>query len=71
MDLYDCFLEVDRYHHLYIDFDDFVNYIKGDIEHFAELPYAERLFTCMPKSRENRVYFEEFMRGIASFCLLN
>jgi hypothetical protein len=31
MDLYDCFLEMDRYHHLYIDFDDFVNFIKGDI----------------------------------------
>lgn len=49
--LFEYFRLLDRYDRSYIDFDDFVANFRKDMDTFVELPFAERLFKCIPKSQ--------------------
>jgi Ca2+-binding EF-hand superfamily protein len=70
-DLYEFFQKFDRFHRAYIDFDDFIMHFRTQIHNFVELPFAERLYKCIPKAQESKIFFEEFVQGISAFCLLN
>ena len=55
----------------FLTLDDMANSIHDGYEHFSELPYLERLFTLIAKQTPDKVFFEDYLTGVSSFCLLN
>jgi Ca2+-binding EF-hand superfamily protein len=39
--------------------------------HFSELPYLERLFRIISRKTAGKLFFEEYVVGISTFCLMS
>lgn len=55
----------------YLDLDDLVAYFSEGHAECIELPYLDRLFEVMGKKCEDKLFFEEFVVGVSTFCLMN
>ena len=69
--MYKFFNKIDYQQKGYLELDDFMKYFAEIDQDFVELPYLERLFNIIDKSKGNQIFFEEFVGGVSVFCLLN
>lgn len=39
--------------------------------HFSEMPYLERLFKIISRKTPGKLFFEEYVAGISTYCLMS
>jgi Ca2+-binding EF-hand superfamily protein len=55
----------------YLTLDDLAETIHYGHLHFSEMPYLERLFKIITRNTPGKLFFEEYVTGISTFCLMN
>lgn len=69
--LYHCFGSFQNKREAYLSLDDFAETLHyGDL-HFSEMPYLQRLFTIVSRKTPGKLFFQEYLTGISTFCLMS
>ena len=69
--MYSCFSSFQERPKAYLRLDDMASSLNPGHQHYSELPYLERLFTIISKKAPGKLFFEEYIAGVSTFCLMN
>lgn len=69
--IYQCFSRLLTAPKAYLELDDLAHTLHHAHPHFSELPYLQRLFSLVSRTTPGRLFFEDYLAGISTFCLMN